>query len=631
MKLLGTTGFTFPPELKNLTGPIVAALVLSAFLPSFPWIKKFDSALLQRFWDLGQIPGNSISLANKMRRAPYVIPQHIKKEVEAKCRSLNIAESFLTFEEKNTPEFEWTRNTALVVQLERWHDSANNAMRRYCRENATELRDIHSRYSNLVQRAASCLHTREQIELIRERGERVDEQLDVLGKENDRIFFDESSKLYKNICRVIARATLATGIWSTKRGEFLVNMGFNQDAVRPRGITLNQLAIVVLAVTGCFFAVSVLEAFYKDYRGANVPGFKGTAFQTVLMSASFGAAVVSSLFPKMRWSFANREALGARPVIGYLFSGLFAILLGFVTMIAVRYSFNLLNGQAADANWNKVVTDLSWSYPYLLLSFTIGIVTAFLADNYSLMEGTKPQWLRWADGGALLVAVSAASVVTFYWMEGSFLFEGTKLSQFRGKVSLPFFILKGLAVGFIIGVLVPHWYRLNKQIPPVQYLKLLMQDKRREIQDEWQQAGRHDDILDGFLFASAHVASSDGHVDNIERQQLQDFLEQLATVHEHTFDIDDAVATFNRFAGLIIDARRQGTKLEKELNQEFDGLEIFKGRPTLSKMLVYLCLSVGRSYSMFDVEEQNAVTAIINTLNLDLDRYDLRIGHWRMA
>jgi hypothetical protein len=221
MTFLGATGFLFPAELKSLTGPIVAALVLSAFLPSFPWIKNFDQALLQRFWDLGQIPGNSISLANKMRRAPYVVPQHVKQDVEAKCRSLNIAESFLMFEVKTTPEFEWTRVTSLIVQLETWRESPSNSIRRYVKENASELRDIHTLYNDLVQRATSCLNTREQIDLIRNRGELVDEQLDVLVNENDRIFFDESAKIYKIICRFIARATLAKGIWSKKRSQFL--------------------------------------------------------------------------------------------------------------------------------------------------------------------------------------------------------------------------------------------------------------------------------------------------------------------------------------------------------------------------------------------------------------------------
>jgi tellurite resistance protein len=631
MTFLGATGFLFPAELKSLTGPIVAALVLSAFLPSFPWIKNFDQALLQRFWDLGQIPGNSISLANKMRRAPYVVPQHVKQDVEAKCRSLNIAESFLMFEVKTTPEFEWTRVTSLIVQLETWRESPSNSIRRYVEENASELRDIHTLYNDLVQRATSCLNTREQIDLIRNRGELVDEQLDVLVNENDRIFFDESAKIYKIICRFIARATLATGIWSKKRSQFLVNMGFNQDAVRPRGITLNQLISVMLLVTGCFFAISVFEAFYKSYLGYAVLGFKGIAFQTVLMSASFGGAVVSSLYPKARWDFANREAVGTRPVIGYLLSGLLAIILGYLTMVAVRYSYNLFNGLQMGDNWIKVHNDLSWSYPYLFQSFTIGVVTAFLADNYSLIEGTKPRWLRWADGGVLLLAAAAASVVTYYWMESSFLFEGTKLKQYRGQISLPFFILKGAAVGFIIGVLVPHWYRLNKQIPPSQHLNLLMLDKREEIREEWRHIDCPGEVLNGLLFASAHVASSDGHVDDIERQQLQGFLEQLANIHEQPFDLDKAISTFNGYANLIIDARRKGLRPEEELKKEFENLEIFRGRPTLSKMLVYLCLLVGRSDSMFEVEELATVTAIIKALKLDLTEYNLQFGHWRVV
>lgn len=633
MAMLGTTGFQFPDQLKNLTGPVVAALILSAFLPSFPWIKRVDEAILRAFWDLGKIPGNSIILANKMRRAPYVVPQRVKQDVEAKCRSLNISESFISFEGRNTPEFEWSRITALVVQLETWHNFPTNAVRRFVQENSDELRDIHTKYNNLAQRAVSCLNTRKQIEEIRENGGQVDAQLDFLMQENDRIFFDESARLYKFICRYIARAALATRVWSAQRSEFLVQMGFNQDAVRPNGITLNQLIVVVLAITGCFFAVSVLEAFYKHEDGMTGRGnFKAIVFQTFLMSFTFGVAVVSSLFPKNRWSFASRDITRTRPVVGYLFSGCLAVLLGYMTMIAVRYSFTVFNRLSVEQNWDNVVGSLSWSYPYLLLSFTIGAATAYLADNYALSEGTKPKWLRWADGAALLAVVAAASVVTYYWMEGSFLFgEGTKDPKYKGRVSLPFFVLKGMAVGFVIGVLVPHWYRLNKQIPPGQYLKLLMQDKRQAIQDEWRQVGRNEEVLDGLLFACAYVAASDGHVDDVERQQLQDFLEDLTAVGNDPFDLDEAILTFNNFADQIVDAHRRGDDLNAELKAEFEGLEVFRGRSVLSDMLVYLCLSVGRSDSTFEVEELATIEKLLETLKLDRGRYNLQTGHWQTA
>ena len=71
LAILHWGGGAIPDELPKLESPLVAALILTAFIPAFPWIREIDVRLLRFFHRLGSIPFGAGRWAQQMENAAF--------------------------------------------------------------------------------------------------------------------------------------------------------------------------------------------------------------------------------------------------------------------------------------------------------------------------------------------------------------------------------------------------------------------------------------------------------------------------------------------------------------------------------------------------------------------------------
>ena len=87
---LGQVGSSVPTVIDKLSAPMVAALFLTTLLPSLPWLSRYDQALLNAFWDRGNIPNHVYKMAASMRRARFNFSPIQNKQLRKNCKTLNI-------------------------------------------------------------------------------------------------------------------------------------------------------------------------------------------------------------------------------------------------------------------------------------------------------------------------------------------------------------------------------------------------------------------------------------------------------------------------------------------------------------------------------------------------------------
>jgi hypothetical protein len=162
-----------------------------------------------------------------------------------------------------------------------------------------------------------------------------------------------------------------------------------------------------------------------------------------MLSALHVVAVLVAIYPKEKWQCTLPGPDGFRPFAFYFIAGFSAI------AIASLFNFGY-RLYKAEGVWLVACQEFARTYPYLLIPFAMAFTTAYLADNRP--AGSWTRWrLRWIEG-ALQSAI--AIIIT--------LFVRLCLTNTVGNEgSVPGLGFVGMSgvVGFLMGVLVPTWYR----------------------------------------------------------------------------------------------------------------------------------------------------------------------------
>ena len=526
-------------DLAHLTGPVVAALMLTVLLPTLPLLKSFDDWLVQKFWDLGRIPGNVLHQSKKLHHASLTFSPRRRSEIIARAELFHIPSDHQVFKESDSVEHHWVRLCHLMLELDAWRMAHAGRYARYLEDKKHEFGALGLEFDNLSRQVSSYG---------RWKGNVPDES----GNESSEILEDFRKRLaeevqshYKAVCTFVACAVFASELSETARRRSLQDMGFDQDAALVESLTPTQVIKLSLAIAAAFFGISLVEAYLKHPDGVRLAPI---LFLSLIMTTSYGAAAIAGIIPKATWSFADIEQGGRQSILAYLLATLLAVLFGLIAMISIRYTFSAVEGLNPVQNIDKVIKDLSWSHPYLVQSAAIGFVTAFCIDSFQPHFRVGRRWHRWADAAGLGLVMAAASVVTYCWMEGVVPFEATRDPAFRGKTDPVLFVAKGAVVGLVIGSLVPSWYRENRLRTPMQWLTQLLNRQGREVA---RQAGKLDhpgQLLEALSAVAAYVASADDKVLPIEQNKLSEFLSKLRTGEGMEISVDDAMKRFGDLA-----------------------------------------------------------------------------------
>lgn len=420
---------SIPGSLKGVTSPTMAALLMTALLPNFPILREIDAWLLKLFRDLGNIPLEVRSWRDRLARSELQIPPSARDALRRKAvsdpRLASIAEADLQFEPDDTPRYQFTRVVYLMCVLENF----STAQRRYPRvleDFAEEYASIKARFEQTAAVAGRCFavvdkHAQEPAAT----GALV---------ELRRGFRERCDALYSDMCQLLARGILLNEASQHDRKRKLRGLGYSYVDERSAALDINQV-LTVASITGLILFAVISIAGHGESP-------QSVMFISIMVAAIYGCAVICALSPKLAWRFADITQTGERPVAAYLLSGVLSVGCGVIVQVLFKslwfFSF-----------W-KALMSLGTSYPWLLMTFSVTVGLAFLADNWGGRIENEPRWARAAESLALGIVLAVAFLLVQRMLEEI----GQPIPANRMAASI--------VIGMFLGAAVPHWFRATR-------------------------------------------------------------------------------------------------------------------------------------------------------------------------
>ena len=578
-----------PPGIADLSAPMVSALFLTTLLPSLPVLSRYDKALLNIFWDRGHIPNHVQKMAATMRRAAFSYSPGQIRQLRILCKSLGVGYDSLDLESGLNLDFRWARINLLVLGIEAWKQDDTAGIRRYLIEHKTELR---------MQRESLDELNREYLEL-------KNEHLEIHIREKMQQFLDKSMReLFRSCTVFVAKAACKTELSESGRRSRISQLGFEGGSAGVDGLSGRQIATALIAILITFLTISVIQELSKE---ATFRKFGNVAFMTFLMFFTYGSALLIALSLKRQLMMGYNELTRQRSWIAYLAVGIITPLSWIIVSISYRYILQMLSGLESNLNFDGVITAIQWSYPYALQSLALAISVSWVLDHHQsrIMTGKLSIQQRSFDILITVTALGVASLIAYLWMEGLGWFEGYatrgEIYRERSPLSMSWLVLKGGAIGAVVGWLVPMWFYINRSKAPDQIAGRLIMMNKRGLSEEIRNL-EPNELIKAVAAVSATVASVDDDISRNEHDVYQIICSVLAGLPNSDIDIDGASKEFENCLKLI---ESDELKLESRLKN-------FQRLPLLSSLMPYIASSIAFADGVYLEEEHAIVVAVGN-------------------
>lgn len=427
----------------SLPTSVVGAILLSIVIPKIPILNKLDSRLIKFLQNLAAIPLQALRLSGSIQEAKFLVPINLVKKIKEYLRDNSFDERDLIFEETDTAEFLWVKNTALILQLETW-GKADSRFVVFFNERSGQFKRLKERYNRLRAMALNCFSLSRQIA----GDEREDSLIRAVSKVNTN-FTDQAEDLFKEICHFISQGVLKCQLTHGSRCRELRDMGF-QESVEDRSdrsLNIDQMVtlygILIILVLMNFILVS-------QETGINI---EKILLKSTMIVSIFCISVYCAIYPKEKYAFFKRAESDRTRVSGYMLSGLASVMIGipvclfFKTLIFLKGSAGLY--PAMEEAWKNFS---SLSYPWMFMAFVTAPITSVLSD-YGPSEKISENWWRFMQAATQAALTLLAAEFVFYWLKSIYPTElGFPYRETRVMVI-------STAVGFAIGFAVPYWYR----------------------------------------------------------------------------------------------------------------------------------------------------------------------------
>ncbi len=603
-----------PPQsdkYSQLTGPIFAALLLTTLMPNVLWLSTIDKRLLRFFWDLGQIPSYIIKQREWLRRAAFNIAPTLHNEIIDWATAQDIEKNDIRFEQEDSLNYEWARLCTLFIRVSQWQDLQQGKYARFLQHHDTQFETLKTEFVAFSTRAGNYFKRARKLQAV----EAHTEQQEILEDLHWHLTI-EANRLLKKICELIASGIFYAELTEAGRVRMIAKLGFDEYSVSNENLTPSQILTLAGSTTLAFLMISVIQEIVKYQAHAK---FTGILFLAILMTISYGVSAYAAIFPKTIWRCTNIDQTKSRPIFGYFLSALIAAGLSLIAMISVRYTNNAFFMLSPEDNFNKVMTDLSWSYPYLIQSSVIGFVLAYIADNEHSRIKRRLRHMRRIDMLVMGGGLAFASLLTYCVIEGVGPFAGTRDPAFRRPadiISAMYFALQGALVGVVIGYLVPNWYRSNRARTPGQCINRLLHRSAEDIELE---AGRlrAGELKHALMSAGALLAMADGSADIIEKDSLRQFLHKIAAYNLIDFSVSEGVVLFDRYV------REFSQEPAETRLQKLTALNVLMPHPHLIELVMQFSLAIGYADGVFKEDEEKVFILIAEKFHLPPENYQV--------
>ncbi len=420
---------TIPDDLNSLDAALVAALVLTTLLPSFPVVRDFDGAMLRFFHRMGQIPIGAARWAQRMNVAQFTITERSLSETRNYITNSKLLPDALIGELQlnasgDVTRVRFTRSLTLYVALSNLPGRA-----RFGADFPEDIADFEKKMGSFFAQSVGFFALTSQ--LSERHLEPVKESIDKF-----RAFTLEA---YEEIRLMLARILLYSCNGDAEVANELGAMGFSIPRPTAIKMPLNLLSLDIVGVVVLFIAISLLRTGHATIGKALAIG--------LVVSINHSLAAAFALLPKQLWNFADIRCSGERPTLAYLISGACALTVG----VSVSYVFYLLRVHFSSGADH--IMPFAAQCKWLALSTALAVGLAFACDDFANTD-YEPKWLKWVESAGLAGLMALMGVLVVNWLQ---IDRAADLATHRPSLWMP--VLLSASIGALFGATIPQWYR----------------------------------------------------------------------------------------------------------------------------------------------------------------------------
>ncbi|MCK5230081.1 MAG: hypothetical protein KAR13_07435 [Desulfobulbaceae bacterium] len=421
--------------LQELSPALLVALLLTVLLPRIPMLSSIDNWLRAYLKERAAIPYEARRLSKELRNAKFNVSQDMRDKIHVALVEDGFEPRNIVFDESDQPEYRWTKIAVLMAHLEsEWESDRKFAG--YIHSFSNHYRLLKDSYKRLSVKAKTCFRLNREILLGGE-----DQQIHDAILECTANYKEQCNELLKNLCDFISRGVLKCQITHSSRWHALSAMGFKEPDTGPGGgPTINQVLTLLVIL------VPVLLLNFALF-GSRLP--ENVLLMGTMIATIYTMAVMCALYPKGIWKFTRRDEHGTRPMLFYLVAGFAAVALAVpVSLVFKFFIFSISEEQTMATAFLSAWNDFSMrSYRWMLMAFITAFFTAFHLDNRPFWKITCSR-LRWIEGFVQAAVNLSAAYIVVCWLDDQNLRD--RLICVLGTTAV---------IGFVIGFVVPHWYR----------------------------------------------------------------------------------------------------------------------------------------------------------------------------
>lgn len=431
------------PDITKADPLIIAAFVV-LILPNVPPFRWADITIRTKLYDRALIPAQQLREINRLKMAKY----NPRADLVEQVRKTAVTESFhindIVYDSQyKTTQSLWSKCLLLIESINVWEaDDHYKTAFAALKEPDSDRRSVDivkEMQQNLVADARVCFD-----KLRKNSGEKSEELTN-----REAVFRSSCRDLLNKIYLLLAGISLHSHYSDTDRIAEFGKLGFHLEAERNSPLP-DSNDMLMLAIILC--AVIVFPLAHK------LGPVKAIMIGAIMFSAVMTPIVLARVCPKM----CKRTLKQHGPNVVYpLLVGVLAAFIGFLVFY-LGGQFLTPSGFCAFTGYERYI---NCSYPW---SFLHGGIAALLATrlvtgeypNVSLLQGWQ-RYRQWGDfKDAIICAVCMLLITAFIVIP---LLEPLRPNPIEGGAYW-MILIRMTMVSFILGFVVPTWYRAQKSM-----------------------------------------------------------------------------------------------------------------------------------------------------------------------
>ena len=441
------------PSLVN-AGPLVVAAFVILILPNVPPFRWADIKIRTTLYDRALIPAQQLREMHRLKMAPYNPPANLIEQVRATAVTEGFDASSIAYNSEHlTTQSLWSKCAILIEQIKNWEaDDHYKTAFAALKEPDSERRTV-----DVVKEMQEILSADARV---------CFSELHISSGEKSEALINRESA-FRSSCRA-----LLMKIYSLLAGVSLHSHYTDNDRITQfgkLGFGLEPGSNGPIPDSNDLFILAIILSIILVLPLADKLGFtKAVMIGVIMFSAVLTPIGLARVCPRM----SDRKRKRHGPNVVYpLLSGLLAALFGFL----VFYVGGQLIEPSNHCNYTGYERYTNCSYPWSFLHGGIAFLLAIRLGTGSYPD-LKPlhgmqRYRQWGNLKDAFICVFGMLLITVVLVVP----ELEKLGRsFEGRGYLAL-LLRISSMSFVLGFIVPTWYRANRNCFSV--------DRRRDLKE----------------------------------------------------------------------------------------------------------------------------------------------------